>query len=48
MLCDEVVDVTCKQQVSIVLTFVDSGRNIREEFLDFIKKGLQVKFWQGK
>ena len=37
VLCDEVVDVTCKQQVSIVLRFVDSGRNIQEEFLDFIK-----------
>lgn len=37
VLCDEVVDVACKQQVSIVLRFVDSGCNIREEFLDFIK-----------
>ena len=37
VLCDEVVDITCMQQVSIVLRFVDSGRNIREEFLDFIK-----------
>ncbi len=37
MLCDEVIDVACKQQVSIVLRFVDSDCNIQEEFLDFIK-----------
>ena len=37
VLCDEVIDVACKQQVSIVLRFIDSDCNIREEFLDFIK-----------
>ncbi len=37
VLCDEVIDVACKQQVSIVLRFVDSDCNIQEEFLDFIK-----------
>ncbi len=37
VLCDEVIDVACKEQVSIVLRFVDSDCNIQEEFLDFIK-----------
>ena len=36
VLCDEVVDVSTKEQVSIVLRFVDSNHNIREEFLDFV------------
>ena len=35
ILCDEVVDVGNKEQVSIVLRFVD-GQTIREEFLDFV------------
>ena len=36
ILCDEVVDVSSKEQVSIVLRFVDNNCIIREEFLDFI------------
>ncbi len=36
MLCDEVVDIACKLQASIVLNFVDSDCCICEEFLDFI------------
>ena len=35
ILCDEVVDVGNKEQVSIVLRFVDE-QTIREEFLDFV------------
>ena len=36
ILCYEVVDVSSKEQVSIVLIFVDSNCNIRKELLDFI------------
>ena len=36
ILCDEVVDVARKQQVSIVLRFVDCTDTIREEVLDFV------------
>ena len=36
VLCVEVVDLSTKEQVSKVLKFVDSNRNIREEFLDFV------------
>ena len=36
ILCDEVTDKSGKEQVSIVLRFVDSNNIIREEFLDFI------------
>ena len=36
ILCDEVSDVSNKEQVSIVLRFVDGSNCIREEFLDFI------------
>ena len=36
ILCDEVSDVSNKEQVSIVIRFVDSSNCIREEFLDFI------------
>ena len=36
ILCDEVVDVSRKEQVSIVLRFVDDTDTIREEFLDFV------------
>jgi len=36
VLCDEVTDVSNKEQVSMVLRFVDSKNSIREEFLDFI------------
>lgn len=35
ILCDEVTDVSVKEQLSVVLQFVDSSRSIREEFLDF-------------
>ena len=35
ILCDEVVDISNKEQVSIVLRFVDDKCDIREEFLDF-------------
>ena len=36
ILSDEVVDISNKEQVSIVLRFVDDSCNIREEFLDFV------------
>ncbi|SMN02068.1 hypothetical protein SPONN_425 [uncultured Candidatus Thioglobus sp.] len=36
VLCDEVSDVSSKEQLSIVLRFVDSNRDIREEFVDFV------------
>lgn len=36
ILCDEVTDTSNKEQVSIVLRFVDSSCDIREEFLEFI------------
>ena len=36
VLCDEVSDASNKEQVSIVLRFVDGTNSIREEFLDFI------------
>ncbi len=36
ILCDEVSDVSTKEQLSIVLRFVDSSYNIREEFVDFV------------
>ncbi len=36
VLCDEVRDISNKEQVSIVLRFVDSKDCIREEFLDFV------------
>ena len=36
ILCDEVTDKSGKEQVSIVLRFVDSNDITREEFLDFI------------
>ena len=36
ILCDEVSDVSNKEQVSIVLRFLDSSGCIREEFLDFV------------
>lgn len=36
ILCDEVSDVSNKEQVSIVLRFVDSCNCIKEEFVDFI------------
>ena len=36
ILCDEVTDVSNKEQVSIVIRFVDVSCNIREEFLEFV------------
>ena len=36
ILCDDVTDVSNKEQVSIVLRFVDATDTIREEFMDFI------------
>ena len=36
VLCDEVTDISTKEQLSLVIRFVDSSYNIREEFLDFI------------
>jgi hypothetical protein len=36
VLCDEVSDVSNKEQLSLVLRFVDSHNCIREEFVDFI------------
>ena len=36
LLCDEVTDVSVKEQMSVVLRFVDGDCDIREEFVDFI------------
>ena len=36
VLCDEVTDISDKEQVSLVLRFVDSACDIREEFLEFV------------
>ena len=36
ILCDEVTDVSSQEQLSIVLRFVDTNCNIREDFVDFI------------
>jgi hypothetical protein len=36
ILCDEVTDISVKEQMSVVLRFVDSDCNIREEFVDFM------------
>lgn len=36
ILCDEVTDESNREQLSVVLRFVDSNCNIREEFLDFV------------
>ena len=36
LLCDEVTDISIKEQLSIVLRFVDSNCDIREEFIDFV------------
>lgn len=36
VLCDEITDISTKEQLSLVIRFVDSSCNIREEFLDFI------------
>ena len=36
ILCDDVTDVSNKEQLSIVFQFVDETNLIREEFLDFI------------
>lgn len=36
VLCDEVTDVASKEQLSLVLRFVDADCCLREEFLDFI------------
>ena len=36
ILCDEVTDVSSKEQLSIVLHFVDTNCNIREDFVDFV------------
>ena len=36
ILADEVYDVSVKEQLSLVIRFVDSESNIREEFLGFI------------
>ena len=36
LLCDEVTDVSMKEQLSIVIWFVDSNCDIKEEFLDFV------------
>ena len=45
ILCDEVSDISNKEQVSIVLRFVDSSACIRE-FLDLLAlKGLLGKLW---
>ena len=35
ILADEVTDVSNREQLSLVIRFVDSGGNIREEFLGF-------------
>ena len=35
ILADEVTDVSNREQLSIVIRFVDSGGNIHEEFLGF-------------
>ena len=49
ILCNEVVDISNKEQVSIVLRFVDDKCDIREEFWILeLWKGLQVKFWHMK
>ena len=36
ILCDEVTDISMKEQLSFVIRFVDNNCCIREEFLDFI------------
>ena len=36
ILCDEVVDVAGKEQLSIVVRFVDNTDTIREDFVDFV------------
>ena len=36
ILCDEVTDVAIKEQMSVVLRFIDSSCSIREEFMDFV------------
>ena len=36
ILCDEVTDVSSQEQLSIVLRFVDTNCNIREDFVDFV------------
>lgn len=36
ILCDEATDHSNKEQVSVVLRFVDGNCNIKEEFLDFV------------
>ena len=35
ILCDELVDISNKEQVSIVMRFVDNKCDIREDFLNF-------------
>ena len=35
-MCDEVTDVSIKEQMSVVLRYVDSNCNIKEEFADRI------------
>ena len=36
ILADEASDVSCKEQLSLVVSFVDQDSNIREEFLGFL------------
>ena len=36
ILCDEVADISNREQVSVVLRFVYNTCSIREEFVDFI------------
>ena len=37
ILCDEVTDVSCQEQLSLVLRFVDQSNTIREKFVDFVE-----------
>ena len=36
ILADEASDISCKEQLSLVVRFVDHKSNIREEFLGFL------------
>ena len=43
ILCDEVTDVSVKEQVSVAIRYVDSQCNGREEFFDFLSS--QERYW---
>ena len=43
ILCDEVTDVSVKEQVSVAMWYVDSQCNVPEELLDFLST--QERYW---